>query len=106
MGWSGGTDYFDLYVDLVLQYVPQEKQEDLIYKWYKILVEGDWDTQDESAYWDLLRSILVKKDPDRWRDLADDLTDDVLNIISQKHPDFVCDSELKQEISSFVRENL
>lgn len=98
MGWSSGTNYFDPYVELVVKYVPKEKQEDLIYDWYRTLKDEDWDTEDESEYWDFLKEILVKKDPDRWRTKAHDVADVILEIMAFKYPDTIGDNDVKAKI--------
>lgn len=60
MGWASGTSYFDFPLDLMLEYVPADKQREVIEKLYWSIREGDWDTVDESSYFDL----LVKYDID------------------------------------------
>ena len=64
MGWSGGTTYFDGGLDIFLAYVPEEDRPAVIAEWYDIIAEGDWDTEEESGYWDLLEPILKEKHPD------------------------------------------
>jgi hypothetical protein len=60
MGWGSGTRYFDFPLDLMLEYVPEDKRKEIIEKLYRSIREGDWDTVDESSYFDL----LVKYDID------------------------------------------
>lgn len=60
MGWAGGTRYFDVPLDLMLEYVPEDKRKEVIEALYHEIRDGDWDTVDESAYWEL----LVKYDID------------------------------------------
>ncbi len=107
MGWSGGTEYFDPYVDLVLSFVPnKDTQENLIYEWYKRLSDGDWDTPDESDHWELLESILKKREPGRWNDQADDLADAIFDTLAIHNTSFLGKSELKEEIAHLIRESL
>lgn len=54
MGWGGGTSYFDYPLYLMLKYVPESEKKDVVEKLYYHVREGDWDTVDESAFWDLL----------------------------------------------------
>lgn len=72
MGWASGTSYFDVPLDLMLEYVPEDKRKEVVEKLYRHISDGDWDTQDESAYFDL----LVKYDIDGFGKYADDLEDD------------------------------
>lgn len=64
MGWSGGTEIFDGALDIFLSYIPKELHPSLISKWYEVVSEGDWDTENESAYWTELEPILREKYPD------------------------------------------
>ncbi|AXH66939.1 hypothetical protein SEA_STARPLATINUM_235 [Streptomyces phage StarPlatinum] len=54
MGWGSGTSYFDVPLDLMLEYVPEDKRKEVVEALYNHVRDGDWDTVDESAYWDLL----------------------------------------------------
>jgi hypothetical protein len=60
IGWASGTSYFDGPLDLMLEYVPEDKRKEVIEKLYWTIREGDWDTVEESAYFNL----LVKHDID------------------------------------------
>ncbi len=68
MGWGGGTSYFDFPLDLMLEYVPENKRKEVIEKLYWSIRDGDWDTVDESAYFNL----LVKYDIDGYGELKND----------------------------------
>lgn len=63
MGWSGGTQLFDDALDIFLGYIPKFMQDRLIEQWYEKFKDSDWDTEDESAYWDRLEPIMRKKYP-------------------------------------------
>lgn len=67
MGWASGTDYFDGALDIFLPYIPKSLHDSLIEKWYSVIAEGDWDTEEESNYYDKLEPILRKKFP-HWFD--------------------------------------
>ncbi len=68
MGWGSGTSYFDYPLDLMLEYVPEDKRKEVIEKLYRSIRDGDWDTVDESAYFNL----LVKYDIDGYGELKND----------------------------------
>jgi hypothetical protein len=68
MGWAGGTAYFDGPLDLMLEYVPKDKRKEVIAALYREIRDGDWDTVDESAYFNL----LVKYDIDGYGELKTD----------------------------------
>lgn len=72
MGWAGGTSYFDFPLDLMLEYVPEDKRKEVVEKLYWSIRSDDWDTVDESSYWDL----LVEYDIDGLGKYADELEDD------------------------------
>jgi hypothetical protein len=72
MGWGSGTSYFDVPLDLMLEYVPEDKRKEVVEKLYRHISDGDWDTQNESAYFEL----LVKYDIDGFGRHADELEDD------------------------------
>lgn len=65
MGWSGGTEIFDGALDTFLSFVPEDSHQDLIEKWYKVFEDTDWDTEDESKYWDKLELILQRNDSEQ-----------------------------------------
>ncbi|ASR76598.1 hypothetical protein SEA_SAMISTI12_216 [Streptomyces phage Samisti12] len=68
MGWGSGTRYFDFPLDLMLEYVPEDKRKEVIEALYREIRDGDWDTVDESAYFNL----LVKYDIDGYGELKND----------------------------------
>jgi len=68
MGWAGGTQFFDGPLDLMLEYVPEDKRKEVIEKLYRTIRDGDWDTVDESAYFNL----LVKYDIDGYGEYRND----------------------------------
>lgn len=78
MGWSGGTAYFDGPLDLMLKYVPEDKRKEVIEKLYRDIRDGDWDTVEESAYFNLLVKYDIdgygeyKNDPDYLEGLDED----------------------------------
>lgn len=80
MGWAGGTEFFDGPLDLMLEYVPEDKRKEIIEKLYWTIREGDWDTVDESAYFNLLVKYDIdgfgkyKDDPDYLEELIEDET--------------------------------
>ncbi len=43
-----------------MKYVPETEIDDALMAWYDVVREGDWDTVDESDYFDMLRPALVK----------------------------------------------
>jgi hypothetical protein len=75
MGWAGGTSYFDGPLDLMLEYVPEDKRKEVIEKLYRDIRDGDWDTVEESSYFNLLVKYDIdgfgryKNDPDYLEDL-------------------------------------
>lgn len=52
MGWGSGTDYFDKPLDLFLEHVPPGERKPLVRELYDTIRQGDWDTQNESKYYD------------------------------------------------------
>lgn len=59
MGWSSGTVLFDGALDVFLKYVPEDQRVDAVAAWYNEFVHSDWDTEDESKYYDkYLREML------------------------------------------------
>ena len=78
MGWASGTQFFDGPLDLMLEYVPEDKRKEVIEKLYRIIRDGDWDTVDESAYFNLLVKYDIdgygelKNDPDYLEELSED----------------------------------
>lgn len=78
MGWAGGTRYFDVPLDLMLEYVPEEDRAAVIEALYNEIRDGDWDTVDESAYFNLLVKYDIdgygrlKNDPDYLEELDED----------------------------------
>ena len=68
MGWGSGTRYFDFPLDLMLEYVPEDKRKEVIEALYREIRDGDWDTVDESSYFNL----LVKYDIDGYGELKND----------------------------------
>ncbi|WPH58512.1 hypothetical protein SEA_SPELLY_232 [Streptomyces phage Spelly] len=78
MGWASGTSYFDYPLDLMLEYVPEDKRKEVIEKLYRSIRDGDWDTVDESAYFNLLVKYGIdgygelKNDPDYLEELSED----------------------------------
>lgn len=69
MGWGGGTEYFDYPLHLMLKYVPKDDRKGVIEKLYHHVRSGDWDTVNESAFWDL----LVEYDIDGYGAYKDEL---------------------------------
>ncbi len=78
MGWGSGTSYFDYPLYLMLEYVPEDKRKEVIEKLYRSIRDGDWDTVDESAYFNLLVKYDIdgygrlKNDPDYLEELDED----------------------------------
>ncbi len=78
MGWGSGTSYFDYPLDLMLEYVPEDKRKEVIEKLYRSIRDGDWDTVDESDYFNLLVKYDIdgygkyKDDPDYLEELDED----------------------------------
>lgn len=60
MGWAGGTELFDGALNIFLKYVPEEDIDTVLMAWYDVVTDADWDTVDESDYYDMLRPALVK----------------------------------------------
>lgn len=75
MGW-GGTRYFDGPLDLMLEYVPEADRKAVIEALYWEIRDGDWDTVEESAYFNLLVKYDIdgygkyKTDPDYLAELS------------------------------------
>lgn len=90
MGWAGGTGYFDYPLSLMLEYVPEDKRKEVIEKLYWDIREGDWDTVDESAYFNL----LVKYDIDGYGKYKDDL--DYLEQLSEEELAELNEDETKE----------
>lgn len=63
MGWSGGTGVFDSALDVFLPYIHEDLHQALIEKWYEKFSGTDWDTEEESAYWEQLEPVMRKKYP-------------------------------------------
>lgn len=61
MGYNA-TDDFDTVMDTFLEYVPEEKQNELILKMYWHYKYEDWDTEEESAYYEKIRQALDGSD--------------------------------------------
>lgn len=62
MGWASGTDVFDSVVDAVIEYIPINKVEEVMEKIATPLWDGDWDTENESKYYDAyLVHIMYRK---------------------------------------------
>lgn len=78
MGWGSGTSYFDGPLDLMLEYVPENKRKEVVEKLYRSIRDGDWDTVEESAYFNLLVKYDIdgygkyKNDPDYLEGLSED----------------------------------
>lgn len=64
MGWGSAVDIFDGVMSAVLKYVhnPMD-QDEVAYGVAKILWDGDWDTEQDSEYYDRFSHILSAKDP-------------------------------------------
>jgi hypothetical protein len=58
MGWAGGTEVFDGALNIFLKYVPEEDIDTVLMQWYDVVSEGDWDTQADSDYYDMLEPVL------------------------------------------------
>ncbi|QDK03025.1 hypothetical protein KNU71_gp092 [Streptomyces phage Braelyn] len=78
MGWAGGTSFFDGPLDLMLEYVPEDRRKEVIEKLYRTIRDGDWDTVDESSYFNLLVKYDIdgygeyKTDPDYLAELSEE----------------------------------
>jgi hypothetical protein len=59
MGWSSGTEIFDAGLNIFLKYVPEEAIDSVLLHWYDVVTAQDWDTVEESDYYDMLRPVLV-----------------------------------------------
>jgi hypothetical protein len=70
MGWAGGTEIFDDVVDLFIYYerlhhgmditLPPDAIQQIVYDVYSQVDFGDWDTQDESRYFDpYLENVMI-----------------------------------------------
>lgn len=51
MGWCSGTSIFDSMMEIVLEYVPEDKQMEVAEKIAEPLWDGDWDCESDSEYW-------------------------------------------------------
>lgn len=61
MGWSGGTEIFDTAVALYLEcsnYPTLEQVDTFVLGVYGVLSQGDWDTEGESEFFDMLEQAL------------------------------------------------
>ena len=61
MGWSHGTGLFDAALSIFLRYVPEDQIDTAIEAWYAAFDHYDWDTEDESNYYDMLEPIMRKR---------------------------------------------
>lgn len=71
MGWCSATLIFDNVCDALLAEKPADKK-DTIRALIAALEDGDWDCQQDSAYWDnpLVREVMKELHPDwDWSDL-------------------------------------
>lgn len=74
MGWTGGTDVFDGMVREISELdLPYEAQVRLLKALADLLEDQDWDTENESAYWDdpLVQEVMAELHPD-WVEDEDD----------------------------------
>lgn len=64
MGWCSATTIFDNVAGALL-YKKPEKPEVILENLIEALEDGDWDCQQESAYWDhpVVRKIMKKLHP-------------------------------------------
>jgi len=69
MGWCSATRIFDPVVGALLDEKPVDKR-DVIKMLIEVLEDGDWDCQQDSAYYDhpLVRSIFKELHPDWFED--------------------------------------
>lgn len=58
MGYAGGTDVFDGALNIFLKYVPEEEIDTVLMAWYDVVRDMDWDTVNESDYYDMLEPAL------------------------------------------------
>ena len=62
MGWASGTSIFDAALDAFIEYVPKKKRPKAVRPFFEELLNGDWDTIDESKYFydDFMLKVLRK----------------------------------------------
>lgn len=67
MGWNGGTEIFDKFMTLLLD--DDMTKTEKIEKFYSVLQDGDWDTENESDYFHhpLVEEVFQKLWP-HWYD--------------------------------------
>lgn len=61
MGWCSGTEILDTVLDATLEYIPEDKVEDVVLTIAKSLWDGDWDCESDSKYYYLLLPIMLKR---------------------------------------------
>jgi len=55
---------FDGALDVFLKYVPEEEKQTAVEQWYSKFAWTDWDTEDESEYYDEYLSKIIGDDDD------------------------------------------
>ena len=59
MGWGSGTSLFDRAVDAFFELNDNEEdRKTFIFKMWDAFSDSDWDTEDESKYYDYLAPII------------------------------------------------
>lgn len=75
MGWSSGSEIFDPAVSQILKLdVPDKDKVKVILALAEALVDADWDTVQESDYWEdpLVRKAFKKIFPDwDWKEIEE-----------------------------------
>lgn len=69
MGWCSGTEIFDDVVAALVEEGKRPPVEKVIERLVAALENGDWDCQQDSAYWDhpVVRKVFLQVHPD-WFD--------------------------------------
>ena len=71
----------------MLEYVPEDKRKEVIEKLYRDIRDGDWDTVEESAYFNLLVKYDIdgygsyKDDPDYLAELSEEELEEIKNHV-------------------------
>jgi len=65
MGWGSAVDIFDEVIRATIDHIHNPMDMDVVaYNVARVLWDGDWDTEQDSEYYDRFSHILSAKDPD------------------------------------------
>lgn len=76
MGWNGGTAIFDAVTGEVFSFprLPTEAITDILHVLVDALEDQDWDTHNESQYWNtpIVRQLFQERNPEWFADDEDE----------------------------------